>query len=157
MFFLPSCKYNLTSGGQGTCLIYFLCILLSLQHSAGHQVGDPLMHILCIKSKAKHPSTLLSHHEDISQCSLPFECHAFSLEVSDKTCFCFVGSDCNLFVGLFKVFKCKTHTLGREGLRELLQRRVWPQEQYSWACPWLRFLLGQKTCPPLLCDLSQPL
>lgn len=41
----------------------------------------------------------------------------FSLEVSDKTCFCFLGSDFNLFVGLFKVFKCKTHTLGRE--------RVW--------------------------------
>lgn len=73
--FLSSCKYNLTSGGQGTCLIYFLCILLSLQHSAGHQVGDSLIYILHIKSKAKHPSTLLSHHEEISQCLLPSECH----------------------------------------------------------------------------------
>lgn len=69
---------------------------------------------------------------------LPLKC-CFSFRVSDKTCFCFLGSDFNLFVGLYKVFQMsEIHSRQREGLEDIPQDKVWPW-QYP-AGSWPRHL-----------------
>ena len=40
--------------------MYFFCILLHIQHSVEHKVGDSVIHALCIKFQGL--STFLSYH-----------------------------------------------------------------------------------------------
>lgn len=71
----------------------------------------------------------------------------FSLEVSDETCFYFLGSDFNLFVGLDKVFKCQTYTPDRGFEGSSLAQSVASVAALPGLPLVLRFLLGPGTRP----------
>lgn len=55
---------------------YVFPVLLSMQHSAGHKVGDSIIHILCIICACPHFYHILQR--DLMACLLPFKCHVLA-------------------------------------------------------------------------------